>query len=175
MELISRVLNHSVDEELITVNPAMRLAKNTEKPRERVLSADELVLLWRELERMEAWKPEPGTGARGKQLTKPLIRAIRILLLTGQRRGEVIGAELPELRLASEPMWELPSSKTKNGLLHRVPLTPMAAFEFRRAVAEAESCTVRISWRRRAHQARIGQHGVQEAVQAGRDCGRLGA
>jgi integrase len=137
LELVIRVLNHAVDEELLAVNPVPRLAKNIEKPRERVLSDDELVLFWRELERMESWRPEPGTGARGKPLSRSLIRAIRILILTGQRRGEVISAELPELRLAGEPVWELPGSKTKNELLHRVPLTPMAAFEFRRAVAEA--------------------------------------
>jgi integrase len=140
LELINRVLNHALDAELITANPAIRVRKNTEKPRERVLGDDELACLWRELERLEAWKPEPGKGARGKSPSKPLIRAVRVLLLTGQRRGEVVGAELSELRLAAEPpVWELPGSRTKNGLLHRVPLPPMAACEFRRAAAETGS------------------------------------
>jgi integrase len=60
------------------------------------------------------------------------------MLLTGQRRTEVVEAEKAELQLlGDDPVWTIPGERTKNGLLHRVPLCPMAAAEFRRAVKAA--------------------------------------
>ena len=41
-----------------------------------------------------------------------------------------------ELELdGQEPVWTIPGSRTKNGLLHRLPLGSMAAAEFRKAVS----------------------------------------
>jgi integrase len=115
------------------------VAGETHLREHRYLDARGLVALWRELERLETWEAEPGTGARGRPLSQPLIRAVRLLILTGQRRGEVIGAEAAELALGSKAMWTIPSDRTKNGLLQRVPLPLMASFEFRRALSEASS------------------------------------
>jgi integrase len=49
---------------------------------------------------------------------------IRVLLLTGQRRGEVAGMSWHELRdLSTEnAVWEIPGSRTKNKQNHIVPL-----------------------------------------------------
>lgn len=61
--------------------------------------------------------------------------ALRLPLLTGQRRSEVVEARKSELQLdGSVPVWMIPGERTKNGLLHRLPLCPMAADEFRKAV-----------------------------------------
>jgi integrase len=61
---------------------------------------------------------------------------LRLLLLTGQRRIEVSGIAKAELDLEpSDPVWTIPGSRTKNGLLHRVPLTPMVVAEFKRALS----------------------------------------
>ena len=70
-------------------------------------------------------------------MLSPATRSIlRLLLLTGQRRGEVSGAEKSELYLkGSEPIWTIPGARTKNRLLHRVPLTPMAVAEVERALS----------------------------------------
>ena len=64
-----------------------------------------------------------GVGA----LTAPIIR---LLILTGQRRGEVAGMAWDELTedLAT---WTLPGQRTKNGAAHTVPLSAPARELFR--------------------------------------------
>jgi len=80
-----------------------------EKQRERVLSEDEIRLVW--------------TALDGES---PLIAALfRIRLLTAQRGGEVHGAAWSEFDLANG-WWTIPAERSKNGLAHRVPLSPQA-------------------------------------------------
>ena len=49
----------------------------------------------------------------------------KLLLLTGQRRGEVAGMTWGELDL-DKAVWSMPASRTKNGLPHDVPLSQQA-------------------------------------------------
>ena len=61
--------------------------------------------------------------------------ALRIILLTGQRRVEVSGIRKSEVDLlAVEPVWTIPSHRTKNRLLHRIPICAMARKEFETAL-----------------------------------------
>ena len=46
---------------------------------------------------------------------------IRLGLLTGQREGEIMGMRWSELDL-EHGWWTIPGERTKNGLIHRVPL-----------------------------------------------------
>lgn len=78
-----------------------------ERARERVLTDDELRWLW--LASGEAGQPWP--------------QLIRLLILTGQRRGEVSRMHDDELH---GDLWKLPASRTKNGRAHDVPLSPPA-------------------------------------------------
>lgn len=137
LTLFSRIMNWAVDVGRVEYNPATRLRKvGTPRPRERVLSDDELRALWLRLAEMDGMSGEHiARGEKGRMLT-PLTRsAIRILILTGQRRSEVMETERTELLLTSnEPAWTIPGTRTKNALLHRLPLPPMAADEFRRAI-----------------------------------------
>jgi integrase len=138
--LIGRVFNWAVDEGFIEFNPAARMRKaGQSRPRERVLSGEEIKRLWWSLAAMETLTGEHmARGEPGRMLTPATRSVLRLLLLTGQRRGEVSGAEKCELDLANgDPVWTIPGIRTKNGLLHRVPLAPMAAAEFRRAIARA--------------------------------------
>jgi integrase len=50
---------------------------------------------------------------------------LKLLLLTGQRRGEVAGMLWSELRDLSSPdaIWEIPGTRTKNHRNHLVPLS----------------------------------------------------
>jgi integrase len=48
----------------------------------------------------------------------------RFMLATGQRKGEVVGAEWDEFDL-NTGWWTIPEEKAKNGLPHRVPLSPL--------------------------------------------------
>ena len=49
----------------------------------------------------------------------------RLRLLTAQRGGEVLGATWSEIDRASA-WWTIPAERSKNGLAHRVPLSPPA-------------------------------------------------
>jgi integrase len=96
--------------ERLQVNPC-RDAGRPEKPkaRERVLSDEELRGLWTILENEPLpWRP-----------------AIRLLILTGQRRDEVFSAEWSEFDLAAA-LWTIPAARAKNGISHLVPLSPPA-------------------------------------------------
>jgi integrase len=82
------------------------------KPRERVLSDDEIRTLWNNLPQALARNPE-------------YQRVIKLCLVTGQRVGEVVGMTRAELDLKHK-LWKLPGARTKNGHPHSVPLSPLA-------------------------------------------------
>lgn len=79
------------------------------KPRERVLSEREIGALSRVLDREK----------------KPFGPAIKLLLLTGQRRNEVFDADRSEFDLEAR-LWTIPGVRAKNGATHLVPLSPAA-------------------------------------------------
>jgi integrase len=85
-------------------------------PRDRILidpdnkgRDDELVVFWN------------ATG----ELGWPFEPAFRLLLLTGQRLGEVFGATWSEFDLRAKT-WTIPGARAKNGREHTVPLSPAA-------------------------------------------------
>lgn len=88
------------------------------KPRERVLSDTELGALWRaaELER------------------HPWNAAVKLLILTGQRRSEVFDALREEFDLEAN-LWTIPAERSKNGVQHLVPLSALAMSVFQDAAA----------------------------------------
>jgi len=136
--LINRVLNWALDEGIIEANPAARLRRAGKKrPRERVLTHDGIRTFLHALAGMETMTGDHmARGEKGRMLSPATRSILRLLLLTGQRRGEVAGAKKSELQLdGKEPVWTIPGERTKNGLLHRLPLCPMAKEEFARAVA----------------------------------------
>lgn len=137
MILLSRVFNWALDEGLLEYNPSARLRKAAQrKPRERVLSHAGIVTFWNALGAMEEMTGEHmGRAQKGRMLSSATRSVLRLLLLTGQRRSEVVEAEKSEFELdGSEPVWTIPGARTKNGLLHRLPLCPMAVAEFRKAI-----------------------------------------
>jgi integrase len=77
--------------------------------RERVLSMEELGLIYR-----AALALDDTYGA-----------AVRILMLTGQRRAEVFEMPYSEINV-EERLWRLPGERTKNRRPHDVPLSPTA-------------------------------------------------
>jgi integrase len=78
------------------------------RPRDRVLSDDELRAIWRAL--------DDGTGFG---------TIIRLLILLAARRGEVGGMRWSELDL-ERGVWALPAARSKNGRAHSLPLPPLA-------------------------------------------------
>ncbi|MFC5387572.1 tyrosine-type recombinase/integrase [Aquamicrobium segne] len=88
--------------------------------RDRVLSADEIRILWASLDQAEMWKATR--------------RVIRLCLVTGQRVGEVSGMAVAELDL-SKAVWTIPAARAKNGREHSVPLSDMAIAIIREQMA----------------------------------------
>ncbi|MXO93265.1 tyrosine-type recombinase/integrase [Erythrobacter arachoides] len=80
--------------------------------RDRVLSHEELVHLWRGCE----------------ELSYPFGSLFRFLLLTGQRREEVAALDWRELDRAAA-LWTLPAARSKNGKPNLVPLSALAIGE----------------------------------------------
>jgi integrase len=125
--LINRVLHWAVDAGLIPYNPAARMKKTgKEKAVDRVLDASCIRRFWTAVEELDAWKPAKGMGAMGRPLSPSIRIALKLMLLTAQRRGEVIGAGRSEFHLEGEkPYWIIPGDRAKNGITHLVPLTPL--------------------------------------------------
>lgn len=100
----------AAEHEIIPASPVAGLkAPAVEKSRDRVLTDQELRAVWNAAERAD-----PIYGAM-----------VRLLVLTGQRRGEVAGMEWAELDLKNR-LWSLPGARTKNGRAHDVPLSRQA-------------------------------------------------
>lgn len=94
----------------LEVNPC-RDAGKPDRPtaRERVLSNDELRALWTVLAG-EGWPWGP---------------AVKLLILTGQRRDEVFSAARDEFDRKAK-LWTIPRDRAKNGKAHLVPLSKAA-------------------------------------------------
>ena len=94
----------------VLANPFANLAvdKSVAK-RERVLTDDEIAEIWR----------------AAAAAASPYGTIIRLLILTGQRRGEVAGLAWNEVS-EDMAMWTLPGKRTKNGVAHTVPLSAPA-------------------------------------------------
>ena len=140
--LFNRVMNWAVDEDSAKFNPAARLKKiGEEQRRERILTNDELARVWAELDNpIEVDTKAGGLNAADLAAAEATRRALKLLVLTGQRRGEAIGIRKDELDLTEgDAWWMLPGKRTKNGLPHRVPLTEMAAGVIREAIKSSGS------------------------------------
>jgi integrase len=88
-------------------NPAHGIERNQEHKRVRYLSSDELGKL---------------SAALASYSDQQAANAIRLLLLTGARRGEVLSAQWKDFNLRTGE-WTKPGSTTKQKTEHRIPLS----------------------------------------------------
>jgi hypothetical protein len=109
---LATVFNWAYREDLIEANPMKKVAFDRHgraTARDRALEDDEIAALW----------------ATTETLGWPFGPIAKLLLLTGQRAGQVAGMRWSELNL-EEALWTLPSARTKNKLTHLVPLSAAA-------------------------------------------------
>lgn len=110
---LSKFFNWCAEKDLLEIPPTDRLKPPGPKNvGERTLNESEIAEVWQAF------------GAEGGAFCD----LFKLLLLTGQRRGEVVGmrrAELSDLD-GDKPAWEIPGDRTKNGRPHVVPLAPQA-------------------------------------------------
>lgn len=124
LEVLRKALNLSIEWEWITRNPANDFRRNSEHSREKYLTADQYERVFAALEKMTNQKAA---------------NAIRLLTLTGARRGEVLGLEWQDLDLELG-IWNRPPHKSKDRKRKRIPLSNEALMLLRsmREVAGAD-------------------------------------
>lgn len=110
LSLLSKMFNLAIRWEICESNPTTGIERYPENRRERFLSADEIQRLGTVL------------AIHPNQIAA---NAIRLLMLTGARRGEVLNATWEQFDL-ERGIWIKPGSHTKQKKLHRVPLSPAA-------------------------------------------------
>jgi integrase len=105
--IIRKMFNLAVRWELRADNPASAFLRNPEQPRERFLDLKEIARL------SEVLNEHP--NRRG-------VNIIRMLMLTGARRGEVLNARWEQFDLENG-VWTKPAATTKQKRMHRVPIS----------------------------------------------------
>ncbi len=120
--VLSKIVSLAVRDGLRADNPCKGIERSTEKSRVRYLSADELSRLSEALER---------------ELNREMVDAIRLLLLTGARRSEVLLAPWSQFDLDTG-VWAKPPSSTKQKRMQMVPLNG-AALEILRRMKDGSS------------------------------------
>lgn len=111
---LSRIFNFAAERGIIDDSPCIRIKKVPEKGRKRVLSDEEIKLLWAAL----------GLENKAIDLYRVSKLALKMILLTGQRPGEICGMSWVEI--TDDGFWDIPASRRKSGDSHRVPLGGMA-------------------------------------------------
>jgi integrase len=107
---VRKLFNWCLARDVISVSPCTLVEPPApEHSRERILTDDEIRRLWKATD-SEGW---------------PFGPLVKMLLLTGQRLGEVGGMRWEELDLDAK-MWTLPGERVKNNNKHEVPLSDLA-------------------------------------------------
>lgn len=104
-----------------TENPLLAMEKPAApEARDRALKDPDLLTVWN----------------AAASLPAPFDAFVRLLILTGQRRGEVAGMMWPELDRDSAT-WTIPKGRAKNDRAHIVPLAPAVVAELDRLALTA--------------------------------------
>ena len=109
-EIMRKLFNWAIAEDYLPDSPCQKISKPAkENRRDRVLKEDEIRAVWQAME-----------------AEQPLVAALfKLRLLTAQRGGEVASMRWEDIDFPTS-WWTIPGERTKNGLSHRVPLSPLA-------------------------------------------------
>ena len=123
---IRKMFNLAIRWEMRADNPAAGFIRNPENPRERFLDIAEIERL---------------SQVMNEHKNQRMADVIRLLMLTGARRGEVLNATWDQLDL-DRAAWTKPAATTKQRKLHRTPISG-AAVQLLRTIRthSPKSCT----------------------------------
>jgi integrase len=107
VEVLRKALNLAIRWKWLADNPASGVRRNPEEKRNRYLTRTEIAALARAL------------NEHSETISA---NVIKLLILTGARRGEALGATWEMIDLENG-VWTKPSASTKQRKLHRVPLS----------------------------------------------------
>ena len=125
--LLRSIYRWGLAEDLIKSDPTQGVRPRTvERPRERVLTDEEVGIFWHSLDHAP--------------MTKAVATILRLALVTGQRIGEIAGMTTPELDFSiNNPMWTQAGKRRKNKEMTRVPLSPLAVALIGDAIASSRN------------------------------------
>lgn len=110
LKIVRKMFNFAVERDILQSSPFAGVkALATNATRKRTLAEPEIKIMWDSLT----------TCA----ISSDIQRALKMILITAQRPGEVAGMHSAEIDGA---WWTIPSERSKNGLAHRVYLTETA-------------------------------------------------
>ena len=106
LAVLSKMFGFALERDVIEHFPVYGIKKRgIEKSRDRIISDDEVKVLWESLD------------------NSSVNMLIKFLLITGQRTGETRQMQWNEI---DGDVWTIPGDRTKNGMTHVVPLSSMA-------------------------------------------------
>lgn len=109
-KIIRKMFNYAVEKDIIKITPCAGVKMPAEEVRkDRYLNEAEIVTFWTNIE-----------ACLGSDEVK---RALKLILVTGQRPGEVIGMHTREI---DGSWWTIPVERSKNKRAHKVFLTRTA-------------------------------------------------
>lgn len=129
--VIRQVYNFAISEDLIVANPTLGVNRPAEvKARVRIWTDAELKRAWAALSDYGNILDEDGVRVT---ITEMLALALKLAMVVGQRRGEIIGMEVAELDFEAKT-WTLPARRMKANRPHLVPLSDTAIDLIKRAM-----------------------------------------
>ena len=112
LALVRKMFNWAIGRDLLENNPCTQVKPpHKENRRDRVLGGEEIKIFWERL-----------GDARMSLNSKA---ALRLVLVTAQRAGEVIQSRWADIDL-KDGWWTIPAGNSKNKLEHRIPLSTLA-------------------------------------------------
>ena len=112
LAVVRKMYSFAMGRGILDSSPCVAIpSPSKENRRDRVLNEDEIKILW---EKLDTAKME-----------KPTNLALKLQLITAQRKGEVVGAEWIDIDF-KRGWWMIPAEKSKNKFPHRVPLSSLA-------------------------------------------------
>ncbi len=127
LSTLNLMMDYALTRHFIELNQARLLkpkdfAATASRPRDRVLSLPELRRVWQALDQSSDTTQSDGQISAMSIVTT---NAIKLLILTGARRGEIAAMRWDELNLDAG-VWLLPSERTKNRQAHTIYLSNLA-------------------------------------------------
>lgn len=130
LSTLKQALNYAVSRGDLMANPASSIRSRDigglEKPRERFLTPNEIKILWRFLD------------SSANKISRAILNAIKIILLTGVRTGEISLAKWSEVDFENS-LWTIPALHNKNNLTMKIHLSPLCKGLFEQLFKERTS------------------------------------
>ena len=122
-QVIRKMFNFAIERDILPFSPCNGLKLPSPKlSRDRALSEREIKTLWQNLDNCA--------------ISNELKSALKLILITAQRPGEVVGLHTGEI---VDGWWNIPAVRAKNGKAHRVPLSPLALEIIDQAISEVKA------------------------------------